>query len=338
LAGRQGLITAEGVAMTTYGLVASGGGYRSFYTAGVLVWLKQHDIPLTHITSTSSGNNIVLDFLIWDWEKEDLPPVLAKTMRLSVSDIYDVFKNFAGLTPALIPTGAYLFKVDKNRTRKSLLLDEPERRTLLASHLDTVQWSILTTNLSLRRSELFRINEILSEVNDPALEQFMDVFIAGITTIPYFEAVKMNGQYYLEGGYTDNTPLRSLFEDPHIDEIIVVDFTDYDYHSALDNAYKSSMFAFAKTSIDMNLLVNDIQWCLPNISILSQAVFINQLLEMLEKPSIEVAGKTYYHKPLHILTPKNLESMTISLKEMRAQKEYFSLGQKEAERLFESIS
>jgi hypothetical protein len=96
------------------------------------------------------------------------------------------------------------------------------------------------------------------------------------------------------------------------------------------------MFAFAKTSIDMNLLVSDIQWCLPNISILSQAVFINNLLETLEKPSLEIDGKTYHHKPLHILKPKNLESMTISLKEIRAQKEYFSLGQEEARALFES--
>jgi predicted acylesterase/phospholipase RssA len=323
--------------MKKYGLVASGGGYRSFYTAGILVWLKQHDIPLTHITSTSSGNNIVLDYLLWDWEEEELPPVLTKTMRLNITDIYDVFKNFAGLTPALIPTGTYLFRVSKSRTRKSLLLDNPDRRSLLASHLNTIQWDILTTNLSQRKSELFCINEILSEIVDTSLDQFMDVFIAGITTIPYFEAVKMDGQFYLEGGYTDNTPLRPLFENPQVEEIIVIDFTDYDYHTALENAYKSSVFAFAKTSIDMNLLVSDIQWCLPNISILSQAVFINRMLETLEKPSIKIAGKTYYHKPLHILKPKNLESMTISLKQMQAQKEYFSLGQNEAKVLFDSI-
>jgi len=324
--------------MKNYGLVASGGGYRSFYTAGVLVWLKQNGIPITHITSTSSGNNIVLDYLMWDWEAEELPPVLTKTMRLSIRDISDVFKNFAGLTPALIPTGAYLFQVNKSRTRKSLLLDDHKRRDLFSAHLKTTRWDILTTNLTERRSELFDINAILSDVDDRSLSRFMDIFVAGITTIPYFEAVKMDGQFYLEGGYTDNTPLRSLFEDPKIKEIIVIDFTDYDYHTALENAYKSSMFTFAKTSIDMNLLVSDIQWCLPNISILSQAIFINRLLETLEKPTLELDGKTYYHKPLHILKPKNLESMTISLKEMRAQKEYFSLGQEEAQALFETIS
>ena len=320
--------------MKNYGLVASGGGYRSFYTAGVLVWLKQNDIPIKHLTSTSSGNNIVLDYLLWDWDEEQLPPVLTKTMRLSISDISDVFKNFAGLTPALMPTGAYLFKVNKDRTRKSLYLDEPKRRKLLSEHLDSTRWDILTTNLTKRRSELFNVNDILAELNDKTLERFMEIFVAGITTIPYFEAIKMDDQFYLEGGYTDNTPLRSLFEDPQVEEIIVIDFTDYDYHKALENAYKSSMFTFAKTSIDMNLLVSDIQWCLPNISILSQAVFINKMLESLGNESLEIDGKTYIHKPLHILKPKNLEAMTISLKEMRAQKEYFSLGQKEAEQLF----
>jgi predicted acylesterase/phospholipase RssA len=320
-----------------FGLVASGGGYRSFYTAGLLVWLKQNNINLTHITSTSSGNNIVLDYLLWDCDKEELPPVLTKTLRLNITDIYDVFKNFAGLSPALIPTGTYLFKVSKSRTRKSILLDDPERRVLLAKNLKNIQWDILTTNLSQRKSESFRVNQILDEINDSSLDTFMDVFIAGITTIPYFEAIKIRDQYYLEGGYTDNTPLRSLFEDPQVDEIIAVDFTDYDYHTAIDNLYKSSPFTYAKNSIDMNLLVNDIQWCLPNISVLSQAIFINQLLESLGEASLEVAGKRYFHKPLHILKPKNLESMTISLKDMRAQKDYYKTGQNDAQTLFDSI-
>jgi predicted acylesterase/phospholipase RssA len=319
------------------GLVASGGGYRSFYTAGILVWCKQNDIPITHITSTSSGNNIVLDFLMWDWDHEELPPVLTKTLRLNITDIYDVFKNFAGLTPALFPTGTHLFRVNKNRTRNALLLDKAERRELLRDHLELIQWDILTTNLSRRRSELFRINDVLDDTDDASVDRFMDIFIAGITTIPYFEALKMDDQYYLEGGYTDNTPLRALFEDPEVDEIIAIDFTNYDYHTALDNMYRSSMIFIAKTSIDMNLLVNDIQWCLPNISILSQAVFINKMLVSLGKTSLEVDGKTYYYKPLHILTPKNLESMTISLKDMKAQKEYFKIGQDEAQSLFESM-
>ncbi|MGD2156971.1 MAG: patatin-like phospholipase family protein [Anaerolineales bacterium] len=322
--------------MKKYGLVASGGGYRSFYTAGVLVWLNQHNVPITHITSTSSGNNIVLDYFLWNWEKEEFPPVLTKTLRLGFKDIFDVFSNFAGLQPALIPNGSYLFTVSKNRTRKSLLLDDSKRRELLKDHLGSIQWDILTTNLTQRRSELFCVNEILSEINNASLSRFMDVFIAGITTIPYFEAVKMEGQYYLEGGYIDNTPLRPLFEDNQVEEIIVIDFTDYDFHTALDNAYKSSMLVFALNSIDMNLLVSDIQWCLPNTSILSQANFINQLLESLDRPSIEIGGKTYYHKPLHVLKPKNLESMTISLKDMRAQKEYFRIGQEEIQKLFDS--
>jgi predicted acylesterase/phospholipase RssA len=324
--------------MKKFGLVASGGGYRSFYTAGVLVWLKRHDIPLVRITSTSSGNNIVLDYLLWDWDKEELPPVLTQTVRLSFKDIFDVFSNFAGLQPGLMPSGTHLFTVNKNKCRRSLFLDDAARRRLLEGHLKAVKWDIFTTNLSQRKSELFNINEILPEVDDPSLDRFMDVFIAGITTIPYFKAIKMDGQYYLEGGYSDNTPLRSLFEDPQVDEIIAIDFTDYDYHSAIDKAYKKGALLFLPNSIEMNLLVSDIQWNLPNAAILSQAVFINQLLKTLGQPSIEINGKTYYHKPLHILKPKNLESMTIALKDIRAQKEYLKIGQTETEQLFDSMS
>jgi predicted acylesterase/phospholipase RssA len=320
------------------GLVASGGGYRSFYTAGALVWLKRHDIPVVHITSTSSGNNIVLDYLLWDWDREALPPVLTQTLRLNFRDIFDVFSNFAGLQPALVPNGSHLFTVSKSRCRRSLLLDDAKRRALLASHLNGVRWDIMTTNLTERKSELFSVNDILAEVDNASLDRFMDVFIAGITTIPHFKAEKVDGQYFLEGGYIDNTPLRALFEDPQVDEIIAVDFTDYDYHSAMERNYSKLSLVMLATSIDMNLLVSDIQWNLPNTAVLSQAVFVNQLLETLGRPTIEVAGKTYHHKPLHILRPKNLESMTVSLKDVTAQKEYFKLGQKEAEQLLHSMS
>jgi NTE family protein len=323
--------------MTAYGLVASGGGYRSFYTSGVLVWLKRQDIPIVHITSTSSGNNIVLDYLLWDWDQEALPPVLTKTQRLNFRDIFDVFSNFAGLQPALMPNGSHMFTVSKSRTRKSLLLDDAKRRSLLAGHLDEVRWDIMTTNLTEKKSELFSVNEILAQVDDASLDRFMDVFIAGITTIPYFKARKVDGQYYLEGGYTDNTPLRTLFEDPEVDEIIAIDFTDYDYHTALDKAYSKLSLVMLANSVEMNLLVSDIQWNLPNTAVLSQATFINQLLETLDKPSIEVAGKSYFRKPLHILKPKNLESMTVSLKDVTAQKVYFKLGQEETEQLFTSM-
>ena len=114
--------------MTKYGFVASGGGYRSFYTAGALVWLKQHDIPVVHIASTSSGNNITIDYLLWDAGSEELPPVLTRTMRLSVTDIFHVLSNFLGLRPSLLPSGSHLFTVDKDNCRKSLLLNDPRRR------------------------------------------------------------------------------------------------------------------------------------------------------------------------------------------------------------------
>jgi predicted acylesterase/phospholipase RssA len=324
--------------MKRFGLVASGGGYRSFYTAGALVWLKRHDVPVIHITSTSSGNNIVLDYLLWDWDREALPPVLTQTLRLNSKDIFDIFANFAGLQPAFMPNGSHLFTVSKSRCRKSLLLDDAKRRGLLGSHLDAVKWDIMTTNLTKRTSAMFSVNDILAEMDSASLDRFMAVFIAGITTIPYFKARKVDGQYYLEGGYVDNTPLRSLFEDPDVDEIIAIDFTDYDYHTALDNAYNKLSLVMLSNSVEMNLLVSDIQWTLPNASILSQAIFINELLETLDQPSIEIGGKVYHHKPLRILRPKNLESMTVSLKDARAQKEYFKLGQGEIEELVSSIA
>jgi len=312
--------------MKRYGFVASGGGYRSFYTEGALVWLRQNGVSVSHIASTSSGNNIALDYLLWDQEKEELPPVLTRTMRLSVGDIFHVFKNFLGLRPSLLPNGSYLFTVDKDSCRNSLTLDQPARQEILSRNLAAVSWDIFTTNLTRREGRSFRINDILSAIDPGTLDRFMDVFLAGITTIPYFKAIEIDDEFYLEGGYMDNTPLRTMFEDPEVDEIIAVDFTDYDYHEALGKLYATQVFTLPLNSIDMYLLVSDIQLSLPNIKVFTEAKRINRMLEEIGKTSIEIDGKTYYRKPLHVLSPKNLESMTISLKDSTIQRKYFEFG------------
>jgi predicted acylesterase/phospholipase RssA len=319
--------------MKRYGFVAAGGGYRSFYTEGALVWLRRHDVPVVHLTSTSSGNNIVLDYLMWDAAEEELPPVLTKTLRLSLGDTWDVFSNFLGLRPTLLPNGAHLLKVNKDRCRKSLLLDEPARRAILGRALAATRWDIVASNLTRRRAEYFSANELLAQISAPTLDRFMDVFLAGITTIPYFAAIKMDGDYYVEGGYIDNVPLRTLFADPQVDEIIAVDFTDRDYHAELDAAYGKNPLMVLFNSIDMNLLVTDIQMNLPALGVLRQAQLINRMLEAAGRDTLEIDGKVYRHKPLHVLRPHNLKSMTIALGDSRLQKQYFALGQQEVERL-----
>jgi predicted acylesterase/phospholipase RssA len=166
----------------------------------------------------------------------------------------------------------------------------------------------------------------------------MDAFLAGITTIPYFKAIMVEDEYYVEGGYLDNTPMRSLFEDPDVDEIIAIDFTDYDYQTELERLYRTQMITLPFNSIDMLLLSSDMQLCLPNKKIFSQAVLLNNLLSAFGKDAVEIEGRTYYRKPLHILRPKNLESMTISLEDSTAQKKYFELGQRETESLFANLT
>ncbi|MGF1613251.1 MAG: patatin-like phospholipase family protein [Gammaproteobacteria bacterium] len=320
--------------MKTYGFVASGGGYRSFYTAGTLIWLKKNHIPVHHIVSTSSGNNIVLDYLLWDWEREELPPILTQIFRGNLKDIFNVFANFSGLRPTLIPTGSHLFTVDKQRCRRSLLLDDPRRQQHLHEHLGSLRWDIMTTNVSKRQSHYFNINEIMNEINGESIDAFLEVFLAGLTTIPYFKAIKIQNEYYLEGGYSNNTPLRSLFENPVVDEIIAVDFSDYNYHDEIDKIYSNHPFAFLLNSIEMNFLVNDLQLSLPNIKVLSRATLINRLLETAGKRAMEIDGKHYYFKPLRVLRPKNLESMTVSPEHMSIPKDYFFLAQQEAANLF----
>jgi predicted acylesterase/phospholipase RssA len=320
-------------AMTQYGFVASGGGYRSFYTAGALVALKRRGLPVVHIASTSSGNNIALDYLLWDAAGEELPPVLTRTMRLSVTDIFHVFSNFLGLKPSLLFTGSHLFTVDKDNCRKALQLDQPRRREILGEALRGVRWDISATNLTKRAKHTFFVNDILRTIDDASIARFMDAFLAGITTIPYFKAIVIDGEYFIEGGYLDNTPLAGIFQNPDVDEIIAVDFTDYDYHRELDKIYRSSVFTLPLTGIDTHLLVSDLQLTLPNKRIFAQAELVNRMLEAMGKQSIDIDGRTWWRKPIHVLRPYNLESMTISFKDATAQKRYFELGLEQGDAL-----
>jgi len=281
---------------------------------------------VVHIASTSSGNNITLDYLLWDKNAEELPPVLTRTMRLGVKDIFHVFSNFLGLRPQLLPTGSHLFTVDKDSCRKALLLDDPKRQAILADALQRVRWEISTTNLTKRAKQGFSVNEILRDFDAASISRFMDVFLAGITTIPYFKAITIDGDYFIEGGYLDNTPLAGIFQNPDVDEIIAVDFTDYDYHRELEKMYRSTIFTLPVTSIDTHLLVSDLELTLPNKRIFAQAELVNRMLEAMGKKSIDIEGRTWWRKPIHVLRPHNLESMTISLKDATAQKRYFELG------------
>ena len=67
-----------------------------------------------------------------------------------------------------------------------------------------------------------------------------------------------------------------------------------------------------------------------------QATLINEMLKAMGTTSAEIGGRRYYAKPLHVLRPKGLESMTISLKDSSAQKRYFELGQQAAATLFKT--
>jgi predicted acylesterase/phospholipase RssA len=192
----------------------------------------------------------------------------------------------------------------------------------------------LESNCSARRRGGNDHDEILGRIDDESLDRFMDAFLAGITTLPYFKAISIDGDYYIEGGYVDNSPMRTLFEDDAVDEIIAVDFTDYDYHRELDQLYHSQPFMLPLTSIDTHLLVSDLQLSLPNRRIFAQATLINEMLKTMGRQSAEVGGKRYYAKPVHRLRPKDLESMTISLKDSSIQKRYFELGQREAAAMF----
>jgi hypothetical protein len=60
------------------------------------------------------------------------------------------------------------------------------------------------------------------------------------------------------------------------------------------------------------------------------------MLEATRRSSMEIDGREYRYKPLHVLKPANLKSMTIALADSSLQKKYFELGQMEVQTLFQA--
>jgi hypothetical protein len=85
-------------------------------------------------------------------------------------------------------------------------------------------------------------------------------------------------------------------------------------------------------SVDMHLLVSDRE-----LPFSSQRIF--HAGETDQQPAGEDGGalchrrRSHHRKPLHVLQPKDSESMTMPLKHATAQKRYFELGLRDADAL-----
>jgi NTE family protein len=159
------------------GLVLSGGGARGISHLGVLKALEEFDVRLDCLSGTSTGALVGALY----------------SYGMSPEDILDVIINtrfFSSLRPAWTWTG--LVHLDGLRELILKLIPENTFEAL------KIPLTVAVTNLTRGRAEYLDAGELTSAI------------LASCCVPVLFNPVQMNGQIYVDGGVTDNLPVRGI--------------------------------------------------------------------------------------------------------------------------------
>ena len=189
-------------------LVLSGGGAKGAYELGVYKALKKLGIKIDIITGTSIGalNGAVLS--TGDYNK-------AKRLwlKMSSSEVFNyTFKSSAEypkIAKDIIKNKGLSF--DKASEVLSSVLDEDKIRK------SKIDFGLVTFNLK------NRVPKVLTKDQIPK-GKLVSYILASATCFPMVEMKKIDGEYYVDGGYYDNLPIN-LAIDMGADEIIAVDLS-----------------------------------------------------------------------------------------------------------------
>lgn len=189
-------------------LVLSGGGAKGSYELGVYKALKKLGIKIDIITGTSIGalNGAVL--CTGDYRK-------AKRLwlKLSASDMFNYTfkdsKEYPKIAKDIIKNKG--LKFDKAEEIIRSLIDEDKIRK------SKIDYGLVTVNLN------NRVPKMLTKSQIPK-GKLISYVIASATCFPMVEMKKIDGEYYVDGGYYDNLPIN-LAIDMGADEIIAVDLS-----------------------------------------------------------------------------------------------------------------
>lgn len=193
------------------GLVLSGGGMRGAAHIGAIKAFEEYNIFPTHIAGTSAGA-IVGAFYAYGYPWED---ILKFFKEINILDI----KKFALNKPGFIDTEKFYSDFKKYIKEDDFSFLKKEM-------------SITSTNILNGQLEVFNQGELIRPILASAA-------IPGV-----FTPVKLNGNYYIDGGSINNFPVELL--KPTCDKIIGVyvnnldsiNFKDLKYsHKVIERAY-----------------------------------------------------------------------------------------------------
>jgi predicted patatin/cPLA2 family phospholipase len=187
-------------------LVVSGGGAKGAFAGGVIEYInEEYDLYI----GTSTGALIIplaaadelkkLKECYTTTTQKDIFKVNPFKIKKRADGSFDVDMNYLNIAYNLIIRRKKSFGDSSNLRKKIEKFVSPtEFDAIKASNIDVV---ICVTNSNLGVAEY-------KSIKDCTLSEFHDWIWASTSAFPFMDSVVVNGQHYVDGGFTDPSPIQ----------------------------------------------------------------------------------------------------------------------------------
>lgn len=260
------------------GLVLEGGGMRGAYTAGVLDYLMRQNVEFPYVIGVSAGANNGANYVADQRERNK---------KVFVDMVTD--ERYLGLKN-LIKDGNYfgmefLFKKLPNE------LVPFDYETFGNS---PITFKVVVTNCRTAKTEYFDKDKY-----DP--KYFGENILRASSSIPVLtKPVKINGEYYFDGGITDPIPLEKAKKDGYENNVVIL------------TKHKGFRLKYRRSRIILKLLLRDYPQLADTLK--SRYKIYNNCIEWVEK--LEEKGQIFIFRPQSELEIGGLESNPKNLKKI----------------------
>jgi predicted patatin/cPLA2 family phospholipase len=187
-------------------LVVSGGGAKGAFAGGVIEFLdSEYDLYI----GTSTGALIIplaaadeiklLKSCYTNTTQKDIFKVNPFKVKKKSDGTFDVDMNFLNIAYNLIIRGKKSFGDSSNLRKKIESFVTPS--VFEAIKISNVDVLICVTNSNLGLAEY-------KSIKDCTISEFHDWIWASTSAYPFMDSVVVNGQHYVDGGFTDPCPIQ----------------------------------------------------------------------------------------------------------------------------------
>jgi len=260
------------------GLVLEGGGMRGAYTAGVLDYLMRNNVKFPYVIGVSAGANNGANYVADQRERNK---------KVFVDMVTD--ERYLGLKN-LIKDGNY-FGMD------FLFKELPNE--LVPFDYNTFGNSPITFKVVVTKCRNAQTEYFDKDNFDPKF--FGENILRASSSIPVLtKPVKINGEYYFDGGITDPIPLEKAIKDGYENNVVIL------------TKHKGFRLKYKRSRIILKLLLRDYPQLTETLK--NRYKIYNQCIEWIER--LEEKGKIFIFRPKEKLGIGGLESNPENLKKI----------------------